>query len=185
MFVQKEGTEKCYGVAKGGQTQGLAATGSFVGSVDLVTGDLEFGATGTVTFEDGQTTLGTGTLNGAWLGAAEAPTKLVNIGISPMVISLIMVIGVFLARWSVPALILGTSSVRADVRRAFRRGRGPRELECQQQERDEGNDDREEERTSRWPAHRCSPLSLSRGNPVPGLTPATTAVNNPGRMAAQ
>ena len=55
---------------------------------------------------------------GAWLGAAEAPTKLVSIGISPMVISLIMVIGVFLARWSVPALILGTSSVRADVRRA-------------------------------------------------------------------
>ncbi len=54
---------------------------------------------------------------GAWLGAAEAPTKLVSIGISPMVISLIMVVGVFLARWSVPALILGTSSVRADVRR--------------------------------------------------------------------
>jgi drug/metabolite transporter (DMT)-like permease len=55
---------------------------------------------------------------GAWLGAAEAPTKLVSIGLSPMVISLVMVIGVFLARWSVPALILGTSSVRADVRRA-------------------------------------------------------------------
>jgi drug/metabolite transporter (DMT)-like permease len=55
---------------------------------------------------------------GAWLGAAEAPTKLVSVGISPVVISLIMVIGVFLARWSVPALILGTSSVRADVRRA-------------------------------------------------------------------
>jgi len=55
---------------------------------------------------------------GAWLGAAEAPTKLVSIGLSPMVISLIMVVGVFLARWSVPALILGTSSVRADVRRA-------------------------------------------------------------------
>jgi drug/metabolite transporter (DMT)-like permease len=55
---------------------------------------------------------------GAWLGAAEAPTKLVSIGISPMVISLIMVAGVFLARWSLPALILGTSSVRADVRRA-------------------------------------------------------------------
>src|SRR2546430_3311411 len=35
-----------------------------------------------------------------------------------MAISLIMVIGVFLARWSVPALILGTSSIRADVRRA-------------------------------------------------------------------
>jgi glucose uptake protein GlcU len=55
---------------------------------------------------------------GAWLGAAEAPTKLVSIGISPMAISLLMVIGVFLARWSLPALILGTSSVRADVRRA-------------------------------------------------------------------
>src|SRR5258707_7347900 len=55
---------------------------------------------------------------GAWLGAAEAPTKLVSIGISPMVISLIMVVGVFLARWSLPALILGTSSVRADVHRA-------------------------------------------------------------------
>ena len=52
---------------------------------------------------------------GAWLGAAEAPTKLVTVGISPVVISLIMVIGVFLARWSVPALILGTSSIRADV----------------------------------------------------------------------
>src|SRR5258706_14946925 len=55
---------------------------------------------------------------GAWVGAAEAPTKLVSIGVSPMVISLIMVVGVFLARWSVPALILGTSSIRADVRRA-------------------------------------------------------------------
>lgn len=55
---------------------------------------------------------------GAWLGAAEAPTKLVTIGISPIVVSLIMVIGVFLARWSLPALILGTRSVRADVARA-------------------------------------------------------------------
>jgi glucose uptake protein GlcU len=55
---------------------------------------------------------------GAWLGAAEAPTKLVSIGISPIVISLIMVVGVFLARWSLPALILGTTSVCADVARA-------------------------------------------------------------------
>jgi drug/metabolite transporter (DMT)-like permease len=55
---------------------------------------------------------------GAWLGAAEAPTKLVSVGVSPIVISLIMVTGVFLARWSLPALILGTSSVRADLRRA-------------------------------------------------------------------
>jgi len=55
---------------------------------------------------------------GAWLGAAEAPTKLVSVGVSPLVISLIMVAGVFLARWSLPALIMGTSSVRADLRRA-------------------------------------------------------------------
>lgn len=55
---------------------------------------------------------------GAWLGAAEAPTKLVSVGISPIVISLIMVVGVFLARWSVPALVLGTSAIRDDVRRA-------------------------------------------------------------------
>jgi glucose uptake protein GlcU len=55
---------------------------------------------------------------GAWLGAAEAPTKLVTLGLSPMVISLVMVIGVFLARWSVPALILGSSSISADARRA-------------------------------------------------------------------
>jgi glucose uptake protein GlcU len=55
---------------------------------------------------------------GAWLGAAEAPTKLVTIGISPMAISLTMVAGVFLARWSLPALFLGTSSICADVARA-------------------------------------------------------------------
>lgn len=55
---------------------------------------------------------------GAWLGGAEAPTKLVSIGVSPIVISLIMVVGVFLARWSLPALVLGTASVSADVRRA-------------------------------------------------------------------
>ncbi len=54
---------------------------------------------------------------GAWLGAAEAPTKLVAVGLSPIVISLIMVVGVFLARWSLPALILGTSSIGADLRR--------------------------------------------------------------------
>ncbi|MGB2665529.1 MAG: hypothetical protein WAK48_16110 [Candidatus Acidiferrum sp.] len=54
---------------------------------------------------------------GAWLGTAEAPTKLVTIGISPIVISLIMVVGVFLARWSLPALVLSTNSVRADVAR--------------------------------------------------------------------
>ena len=55
---------------------------------------------------------------GAWLGAAEAPTKLVTIGLSPVVVSLAMVIGVFLARWSVPALIQGTAHIRADFRQA-------------------------------------------------------------------
>jgi drug/metabolite transporter (DMT)-like permease len=55
---------------------------------------------------------------GAWLGAAEAPTKLVNIGISPVIVSLLMVSGVFLARWSVPALIRGTAQMRLDVRQA-------------------------------------------------------------------
>src|SRR2546430_3910456 len=55
---------------------------------------------------------------GAWLGAAEAPTKLVTLGIPPVVISFMMVIGVFLARWSFPALGRGTAAVRDDVRQA-------------------------------------------------------------------
>jgi drug/metabolite transporter (DMT)-like permease len=55
---------------------------------------------------------------GAWLGAAEAPTKLVSIGVSPLVISFMMVLGVFLARWSVPALLQGMSHVQEDVRKA-------------------------------------------------------------------
>jgi len=59
-----------------------------------------------------------GVTAGAWLGAAEAPTKMVSLGISPMVISLTMVLGVFLARWSVPALLRGTSALGADIRQA-------------------------------------------------------------------
>jgi drug/metabolite transporter (DMT)-like permease len=55
---------------------------------------------------------------GAWLGAAEAPTKFVKAGVSPIVVSLLMVIGVFLARWSLPALIRGTGQIRLDVREA-------------------------------------------------------------------
>lgn len=54
---------------------------------------------------------------GVWLGAAEAPTKLVVAGLSPVLVSLCMVLGVFLGRWSMPALVSGISSVRADVRR--------------------------------------------------------------------
>ncbi len=55
---------------------------------------------------------------GAWLGAAEAPTKVVTLGIPPVVISLAMVLGVFLARWTIPAMLRGTSGVGADVRQA-------------------------------------------------------------------
>ncbi len=55
---------------------------------------------------------------GVWLGAAEAPTKLVTIGLPPVIVSLAMVFGVFLARWSLPALIQGTSYIRADFREA-------------------------------------------------------------------
>ena len=55
---------------------------------------------------------------GAWLGAAEAPTKLVTLGLSPVLISFIMVLGVFLARWSMPALVQGTAAVVFDVKKA-------------------------------------------------------------------
>ncbi|MGA2847967.1 MAG: GRP family sugar transporter [Terracidiphilus sp.] len=54
---------------------------------------------------------------GVWLGAAEAPTKLVNSGLSPYAISLCMVAGVFTARWTVPTLLKGTRYVFADLGR--------------------------------------------------------------------
>ena len=52
---------------------------------------------------------------GVWLGAAEAPTKLVNSGLSPFAISLCMVAGVFTARWTLPTLLKGTRHVFADL----------------------------------------------------------------------
>src|SRR5580692_8294914 len=52
---------------------------------------------------------------GVWLGAAEAPTKLVNSGLSPFAISLCMVAGVFTARWTVPTLLKGSRYVFADL----------------------------------------------------------------------
>src|SRR2546422_7365111 len=55
---------------------------------------------------------------GAWLGAAEAPTKVVTLGVPPVIISFMMVLGVFLARWSLPARVRGTAAVRDDVRHA-------------------------------------------------------------------
>jgi drug/metabolite transporter (DMT)-like permease len=53
---------------------------------------------------------------GAWLGAAEAPTKLVTTGLSPFLISLGMVTGVFVARWTLPAVMKGTGFVFGDLR---------------------------------------------------------------------
>jgi glucose uptake protein GlcU len=52
---------------------------------------------------------------GVWLGAAEAPTKLVNAGFSPFAVSLCMVAGVFTARWTFPTLLKGTGYVFADL----------------------------------------------------------------------
>ena len=53
---------------------------------------------------------------GAWLGAAEAPTKLVTAGFSPFLISLGMVAGVFIARWTVPMALKGTGYILQDLR---------------------------------------------------------------------
>ena len=52
----------------------------------------------------------------SWLAAAEAPTKLVTAGFSPFLISLGMVAGVFVARWTVPVALKGTGYVFADLR---------------------------------------------------------------------
>jgi drug/metabolite transporter (DMT)-like permease len=53
---------------------------------------------------------------GAWLGAAEAPTKLVTAGFSPFIISVGMVAGVFVARWTVPMLLKGTGYIWLDLK---------------------------------------------------------------------
>jgi drug/metabolite transporter (DMT)-like permease len=53
---------------------------------------------------------------GAWFGAAEAPTKLVNTGLSPFLISVAMVAGVFVSRWTVPMVLKGTRYVILDIR---------------------------------------------------------------------
>jgi glucose uptake protein GlcU len=52
-----------------------------------------------------------------WLAGAEAPTKLVTVAVSPFVISFMMVLGAFVSRWSLPALILGTSGTFSDIRK--------------------------------------------------------------------
>jgi drug/metabolite transporter (DMT)-like permease len=56
-----------------------------------------------------------------WLGTAEAPTKLVNAGIldaasAPFILSMGMVMGAFVARWTVPTLLKGTGFIFSDLR---------------------------------------------------------------------
>lgn len=51
-----------------------------------------------------------------WLAGAEAPTKLVTVDVSPMVISFMMVFGAFVSRWSLPALVRGTGDTFRDAR---------------------------------------------------------------------
>ena len=51
-----------------------------------------------------------------WLAGAEAPTKLVTVAVSPMVISFMMVFGAFVSRWSLPAIVRGTGDTFRDVR---------------------------------------------------------------------
>lgn len=63
-----------------------------------------------------QTGVWCGLAAGAWLGAAEAPTKLVTAGFSPFLISLGMVAGVFVARWTLPVLVKGVAYLAADIR---------------------------------------------------------------------
>jgi drug/metabolite transporter (DMT)-like permease len=53
---------------------------------------------------------------GAWLGAAEAPARLVAAGYTPFAISFCMVAGVFLARWTLPVMMRGAGSVVRDLR---------------------------------------------------------------------
>ncbi len=52
-----------------------------------------------------------------WLGSAEAPTKLASAGFSPFIISMGMVMGAFVARWTVPTLLKGTGFLFGDLRK--------------------------------------------------------------------
>jgi drug/metabolite transporter (DMT)-like permease len=58
----------------------------------------------------------TGFAAGVWMGAAEAPTKFVSAGFSPVLLSLAMVGGVFTGRWTIPTLLKGTEYVFHDLR---------------------------------------------------------------------
>lgn len=54
---------------------------------------------------------------GAWLGTAEAPVKMVAAGVPPFIVTLGMVLGVFIARWSIPMMLKGSGFVLRDLRR--------------------------------------------------------------------
>ena len=60
--------------------------------------------------------IGCGLAAALWLAGAEAPTKLVTVAVSPMVISFMMVLGAFVSRWSLPALVRGTGDTFRDAR---------------------------------------------------------------------
>lgn len=51
-----------------------------------------------------------------WLAGAEAPTKLVSVSVSPLIISFMMVLGAFVSRWSLPALMRGSRDTLTDTR---------------------------------------------------------------------
>ena len=53
---------------------------------------------------------------GAWLGGAEVPVKIASPTISPFAVSLCMVAGVFVARWTIPALLKGSDYIFADLK---------------------------------------------------------------------
>jgi drug/metabolite transporter (DMT)-like permease len=53
---------------------------------------------------------------GAWLGTAEAPVKLAAGQASPFIVTLGMVLGVFMARWTIPVLLKGAGFVVKDLR---------------------------------------------------------------------
>jgi multidrug transporter EmrE-like cation transporter len=55
---------------------------------------------------------------GVWLGSANATGELVFLNISPFVMCAATVIGVFVARWSLPTMIKGTSYVFTDIGQA-------------------------------------------------------------------
>jgi drug/metabolite transporter (DMT)-like permease len=53
---------------------------------------------------------------GAWLGTAEAPVKLAAGQIPPFMVTLGMVLGVFMARWTLPVMLKGAGFVLRDLR---------------------------------------------------------------------